>query len=73
MRFFLRPERPSKNSTRWNGNSLLRVALKNGTFKTTYPNRLDDINKAFFPHVLSLAGRPIRIMDVGASSGISTM
>lgn len=50
-----------------------RVVLKNGTFKTTYPNRLDDINKAFFPHVVRLAGRPIRIMDVGASSGISTM
>ena len=50
-----------------------RVALKNGTFKTTYPNRLDDINEAFLPHIVMLADRPIRIMDVGASSGISTM
>ena len=50
-----------------------RVALTNGTFKTTYPNRLDDINEAFFPHLVRLADRPIRIMDVGASSGISTI
>jgi len=49
-----------------------RVALTNGTFKTTYPNRLDDINEAFYPHLVRLADRPIRIMDVGASSGIST-
>jgi hypothetical protein len=50
-----------------------RVALTNGTFKTTYRNRLDDINEAFFPHLVGLADRPIRIMDVGASSGISTI
>ena len=50
-----------------------RVALRNGTFKTTYPNRLDDINEAFLPHLVRLADRPIRIMDVGASSGISTI
>ena len=50
-----------------------RLALTNGTFKTTYPNRLDDINEAFFPHLVRLADRPIRIMDVGASSGISTI
>lgn len=50
-----------------------RVALTNGTFKTTYPNRLDDINEAFSPHLVRLADRPIRIMDVGASNGISTI
>ena len=50
-----------------------RVALTNGTFKTTYPNRLDDINEASYPHLIRLADRPIRIMDVGASSGISTI
>lgn len=50
-----------------------RVALANGTFKTTYPNRLDDINEAFFPHLVKLTDRPVRIMDVGASSGISTV
>jgi hypothetical protein len=49
-----------------------RVALTNGTYKTTYPNRLDNVNEAFLPHVVKLANRPIRIMDVGASSGIST-
>lgn len=50
-----------------------RVVLTNGTFKTTYSNRLDDINEAFLPHLAGLAERPIRIMDVGASSGISTL
>jgi hypothetical protein len=50
-----------------------RVALTNGTFKTTYPNRLDDINEAFYPHLVKLSDRPIRIMDVAASSGISTI
>jgi SAM-dependent methyltransferase len=50
-----------------------RVALTNGTFKTTYPNRLDDINEAFYPYLVGYADRPIRIMDVGASSGISTI
>jgi hypothetical protein len=50
-----------------------RVALTNGTFKTTYRNRLDDINEAFYPHLTRLEDRPIRIMDVGASSGISTI
>ena len=49
-----------------------RVALTNGTYKTTYPNRLDNVNEAFLPHIVKLANRPIRIMDVGASSGIST-
>jgi hypothetical protein len=49
-----------------------RVALTNGTYKTTYPNRLDNVNEAFLPHIVKLAKRPIRIMDVGASSGIST-
>jgi hypothetical protein len=49
-----------------------RVALTNGTQKTTYPNRFDDINEAFLPHLVRLVDRPIRIMDVGASSGIST-
>jgi hypothetical protein len=50
-----------------------RVALTNGTFKTTYENRLDDINEAFYPHLVRLADRPMRILDVGASSGISTI
>lgn len=50
-----------------------RVALTNGTQKTTYPNRFDDVNEAFFPHFLRLADRRIKIMDVGASSGLSTI
>lgn len=50
-----------------------RVALTNGTQKTTRPNRFDDINEAFSPHLVGLADRPIKIMDVGASSGVSTI
>lgn len=49
-----------------------QVVLPNGTFKTTYPSRFDNINEAFLPHIATLANRPIKIMDVGASSGIST-
>jgi hypothetical protein len=50
-----------------------RVALTNGTQKTTYSNRFDDVNEAFLPHFVKMADRPIRIMDVGASSGLSTL
>jgi hypothetical protein len=50
-----------------------RVLLPNGTFKTTYPNRLDDINQVFLRHLVNCSDRPIKIMDVGASSGLSTV
>ena len=73
MRFFLASGTSVEEQYALERQFFARVVLTNGTFKTTYPNRLDDINEAFFPHVVSLADRPIRIMDVGASSGISTM
>ena len=69
---FLASERPAEEQFALERQFFAKVALTNGTFKTTYPNRLDDINEAFLPHLLRLADRPIRIMDVGASSGIST-
>lgn len=45
--------------------------MPNGTWKTTFPHRLDDLNAAlldFLPRDL-----PVDAMDVGISSGISTL
>src|ERR1035438_4568778 len=50
-----------------------RVLLPNGTFKTTASRRLDDLNDFLLPYLRQLADRPLRIMDVGASSGVSTV
>jgi hypothetical protein len=52
---------------------LERVVLPNGTFKTTTANRLDDLNLAVLPWVARISDRPIQIMDVGVSSGVSTL
>ncbi|HWA54261.1 MAG TPA: hypothetical protein VG816_08835 [Solirubrobacterales bacterium] len=48
-----------------------KVRLPNGTWKTTYPNRLDDLNARlleFLPR-----DRGLELMDVAVSSGISTL
>lgn len=47
------------------------LRLRNGTNKTTYARRLDTVNRVV-NRVLP-AHRPLDIMDVGASSGISTL
>lgn len=70
---FLAPEMSVEEQSALERKFFDRVTLTNGTFKTTYSNRLDDINEAFLPHLVRLGGRPIKIMDVGASSGISTL
>lgn len=47
------------------------IRLKNGTYKFTYPHRLDDLNdlvSRFLP-----MNRPLKIMDVAVSSGVSTL
>jgi hypothetical protein len=47
------------------------LVLRNGTFKTTWHHRLDDLNaviERFLP-----ARRPLEIMDVAVSSGVSTV
>jgi glycosyltransferase involved in cell wall biosynthesis len=47
------------------------VRLKNGTYKTTYSHRLDAVNdvvKEVLPPY-----RPLEILDVGVSSGLSTL
>jgi chemotaxis methyl-accepting protein methylase len=48
-----------------------RVMLPNGTVKTTTEHRLDDLNELALPLVSQLP-QPIKVMDVGASSGVST-
>lgn len=48
-----------------------KVLLPNGTWKTTYPNRLDDLNEQlleFLPREQTL-----ELMDVAISSGVSTL
>lgn len=48
-----------------------KLRLPNGTWKTTYPNRLDDLNEwllEFLPE-----GRRLDLMDVAVSSGVSTL
>jgi hypothetical protein len=54
-----------------------RVVLPNGTFKTTTAHRLDDLNAAALPFLALLAKTPtktpLKILDVGMSSGVSTL
>jgi hypothetical protein len=48
-----------------------KVLLPNGTWKTTYPNRLGDLNERlleFLPR-----DRELELMDVAVSSGVSTV
>lgn len=47
------------------------LRLPNGTWKTTYPRRLDDVNAELLQ--LLPRNRPLEAMDVGISSGVSTL
>jgi hypothetical protein len=46
------------------------LGLPNGTVKTTYHRRLDDLNELVAEHLP--ADRPLQLMDVAVSSGVST-
>src|ERR1700733_4106738 len=46
------------------------VIGRNGTFKTTNHRRLGDLNRAALEHLPTT--RPLNIMDVAVSSGVST-
>jgi hypothetical protein len=48
-----------------------KLRLPNGTWKTTYPNRLDDLNERLLDHLP--VGRVLELMDAGVSSGVSTV
>jgi len=50
-----------------------RVQLPNGTIKTTNAHRMDDLNAAVLPYMAQIADRPLRVMDVSISSGVSTL
>ncbi|MGA9800299.1 MAG: hypothetical protein WBQ68_14905 [Terriglobales bacterium] len=49
-----------------------RVFVPNRSVKTTYAKRLDDLNAVAFRHIAKINESPVKIMDVGMSSGIST-
>jgi SAM-dependent methyltransferase len=48
-----------------------KLRMPNGTWKTTYPHRLDDLNAALLSHLPR--DRRLDAMDVGISSGVSTL
>jgi hypothetical protein len=48
-----------------------KLRLPNGTWKTTYPNRLDDLNEQLLDHLPR--DRELELMDAGVSSGVSTL
>lgn len=47
------------------------LKLRNGTYKFTYSNRLNDLNRLV--NSLLPTARPLHLMDVAVSSGISTL
>lgn len=47
------------------------LRMRNGTYKYTYPHRLDDLNELVAAHLP--CARPLEIMDVAVSSGVSTL
>src|SRR5262245_21685758 len=47
------------------------LKLKNGTYKYTYSRRLEDLNDLVQP--LLPSARPLQMMDVAVSSGVSTL
>lgn len=49
------------------------IRLANGVFKTTADHRLDDLNRLVLSQWRATAFRPKEIMDVGVSSGITTV
>jgi hypothetical protein len=49
------------------------LRLRNGTFKTTDHHRLDDLNMLVIGEWQKLDRKPRQIMDVGVSSGISSL
>jgi len=49
------------------------IRLRNGTYKTTDHHRLDDLNEMVIGEWKKLGSKPSQIMDVGVSSGISSL
>jgi hypothetical protein len=70
---FSQPPLPSPHQEALEFEFFRRVVLPNGTYKTTTANRLNDLNQALLPFLTRIPERPIRIIDVGISSGVSTL
>lgn len=49
------------------------LRLFNGTFKTTQDHRMDDLNAFVIAHWRDAKSAPAQILDIGVSSGISTL
>jgi hypothetical protein len=49
------------------------LLLRNGVYKTTYPNRMNDLFPSLIDRARGLPQRPLRCLDVACSSGISTL
>jgi hypothetical protein len=62
------PLTPEQEATFFTG-----VRLANGVYKTTADHRMDDLNEVALSRWHATAFRPKEIMDVGVSSGITTV
>jgi hypothetical protein len=70
---FSKPPLPSPRQEALEFEFFRRVTLPNGSFKTTTANRLNDLNQALLPYLRRIPDHPIKIIDVGVSSGVSTL
>jgi hypothetical protein len=70
---FSQPPLPSPRQEALEFEFFRRVTLPNGSYKTTAANRLNDLNQALLPYLRRIPDRPIKIIDVGVSSGVSTL
>lgn len=51
----------------------LHLRMRNGLFKATHPHRLDDTFEMLIFYVKKIQDQPIKILDVGCSTGITTI
>jgi hypothetical protein len=68
--YFSPLQRDVRSQEQLETNFFASVKLSNGTYKYTYSNRLDDLNALVNPLLPNV--RPLKIMDVAISSGMST-
>lgn len=69
--YLLPPTRDKAEQETLERNFFSSIRLRNGTYKYTYSHRLDDLNELVMR--LLPKARPLRVMDVAVSSGISTL
>lgn len=49
------------------------LLLRNGVHKTTEEHRMDSLFPRIVGHARALAARPLRVLDIGCSSGVTTV